>query len=491
MGNMPNSHTANAAHEYFKGKKITLMGLGLLGRGLGDAKFLAGAGAELIVADLKTEAELAPSIAQLKEFPGITYHLGAHRLEDFENRDLIIRAPNAPLDSPFLAHARELGIPVEMDASLFVNLATGAGFAAAEKSSHPAVPTIVGITGTRGKSTVTQLIYEMAQTAFVNIGRKIYLGGNVKDTATLPLLDEIGDPAKAMGGDIVVLELDSWQLQGFEEDKISPAIAVWTNFMPDHMNYYHGDMDRYFRDKAAIARFQKTGDYFIAPLDIKEKIETRLGALAGTFIDPLSQVGDGSILPDDWEVALPGVHNRANAAFAVAAARCLGITDEVIKKVLKTFTGLPDRLEFLGERNGIAFYNDSNATTPEATIAALKTLSSATATKGRPIILIAGGSDKELVFAGLAPVIEQTVKRAVFFKGTATEKIKALLPKNFPATIAANMDEAFAAALATSTPTVAQPGDIILLSPAAASFGIFKNEYDRADQFRAAFKKLK
>jgi len=129
----------------FKGKKITLMGLGLLGRGLGDAEFLADAGAELIITDLKTEAELAPSVERLKPFAAqITYHLGGHQLEDFEHRDMIVRAPNAPLDSPFLAHARAAGILIEMDASLFAKLSDA---------------TIVGITGTRGKSTVTHLIY--------------------------------------------------------------------------------------------------------------------------------------------------------------------------------------------------------------------------------------------------------------------------------------------------------------------------------------------
>ena len=422
------------------------MGLGLLGRGIGDARCFAAAGAELIVTDLKNEIELAPSIEQLKEFPNIVFHLSGHRMEDFENRDFIIRAPNAPLDSPFLAHARERGIPIEMDSSLFAKLS-------------PA--TIVGITGTRGKSTVTHLVYEMAKVA----GRNVYLGGNEKDTATLPLLNETN------AGDLVILELDSWQLQGFEEDKISPHISVWTNFMPDHMNYYHGDMARYFQDKASIARFQKSGDYFVTTPEIKEKIETRFGALAGKFIS-------ADALPADWTIALPGEHNHANAAAATAAARCLGISDEIIKNVLKTFSGLPNRLEFLGEKNGIAFYNDSNSTTPEATIAALRAL----APQQKPIVLIAGGSDKELDFTNLANEIEKTAKSVILFEGKATEKLKALLPKYFSIVEVSNMDEAFEKARSS-----AKPGEIILLSPAATSFGIFKNEYDRADQFRLAF----
>jgi UDP-N-acetylmuramoylalanine--D-glutamate ligase len=443
-----------AAH--FKGKKITLMGLGLLGRGVGDAEFLAACGAELIVTDLKTAEELAPSVDRLKDFPNIVYHLGEHRLEDFENRDMVIRAPNTPLDSPFIARARERGIPVEMDASLFAKLS-------------PA--TIVGITGTRGKSTTTHLIYEMARTA----GKDPVLGGNERGTATLPLL------ATTDATSTVILELDSWQLQGFADAKISPHISVWTNFLPDHMNYYKGDMERYFEDKAAIARFQKKGDAFVSTRDIIEKIDQRFGVLESVCIA-------NPVLPADWKVALLGDHNRANAAFACAAARGLGISDDVIKKILEAFTGLPGRLELLGEKNGIQFYDDGNSTTPEALSVALDALASV----GRPIVLIAGGSDKELDYTALVPKIERSVKKLVLFNGKATDKITALLSASspdspaFPYTAAANMNEAFAAATAAAT-----PGDTILLSPGATSFGIFKNEYDRGDQFKAAFKALK
>ncbi len=438
----------------FNGKKITLMGLGLLGRGLGDARFFAEEGAELIVTDLKSETELKPSLEKLKGFPNITYRLGGHRMEDFENRDLIMRAPNAPLDSPFLAHARERGISVAMDASLFAKLS-------------PA--TIVGVTGTRGKSTVTQFIYEMARAA----GKNPRLGGNVRDMATLPLLRE------TKAGDIVVLELDSWQLQGFEEEKIGPHIAVWTNFMPDHMNYYHGDMDRYFRDKAAIARFQKKDDYFVTNADIKGKIEAKFGPLHATCIT-------NAVIPVDWEVSLPGEHNRHNAALAAAAAKRLDVPDVIIKNVLKNFHGLPGRMEFLGEKQGVAFFNDSNATTPDATIAALEALAATDKTKGRRIVLIAGGSDKALSFTDLAPVINRAAAKIVLFEGTATEKLRPLLAKSLPQEIVKDMPAAFTAAR-----KAAKSGDIVLLSPAATSFGIFKNEYDRGDQFKALFDALK
>jgi UDP-N-acetylmuramoylalanine--D-glutamate ligase len=466
------------ARDTFAEKKITLMGLGLLGRGLGDAKFLAAAGADLIITDLKTETELASSVAALADVHGpngapakITFHLGGHLLEDFENRDLVIKAPNTPLDSPFIAHARERGIPIEMDASLFVKLSL--------KLSAP--PITVGITGTRGKSTTTQLIFEMAKAA----GKNPQLGGNVRDTATLPFIERVSGTVstRTLSGTPIILELDSWQLQGFAEDKLSPHVAVWTNFMPDHMNYYHGDVERYFEDKAAIARFQKAGDFFIAPRDIKERIETHFGPLAGAWIDPTAPE---NIIPADWAIALPGEHNRANAASARATARCLGISDDVVKNVLMNFSSLPNRLELLGEKNDIAFYNDSNATTPEATLVALRTLAGDPRTKDRPIILIAGGNDKELSFETLADEIAAsiapTIKKLILFPGKATDKLTALLPKDFPIAPVKNMDEAFAAAFAATA-----PGDIVLLSPAATSFGTFKNEYDRGDQFRAKF----
>jgi UDP-N-acetylmuramoylalanine--D-glutamate ligase len=211
--------------NYFKNKRITLMGLGLLGRGVGDARFLASLGADLIVTDLKTEAELAPSVDQLKEFSNITFHLGGHRLEDFKDRDLVIKAPNTPLNSPFIAEAKKNNIPVRMSADLFAEFA--------------GVP-IIGVTGTRGKSTVSHLIAHILKTA----GHSVLLGGNVQGVSNLSLLPQVTSDTT------LVLELDSWQLQGFGEAKISPHISVFTTFFPDHMNYYGDDMKRYFADKA-------------------------------------------------------------------------------------------------------------------------------------------------------------------------------------------------------------------------------------------------
>ncbi|MCX6720099.1 MAG: UDP-N-acetylmuramoyl-L-alanine--D-glutamate ligase, partial [Candidatus Staskawiczbacteria bacterium] len=185
--------------QFFKNKKKTVLGWGVLGRGVGYTKFLAECGADLIVTDLKTKEQLVTSIKILEKYKNIKFVLGEHRLEDFKDRDLIIKNPGVPADSIYIAEARKNSIPIEMDVSFFAKLA-------------PEV-TVVGVTGTRGKSMTTALIYEILSK---NIkGKKVYLGGNVRGIATLPLLK------KVKAGDILVCELDSWQLQGFGEAKIS------------------------------------------------------------------------------------------------------------------------------------------------------------------------------------------------------------------------------------------------------------------------------
>src|SRR3989338_927385 len=187
--------------KFFKGKKITQMGLGLLGRGVGDAAFLAKCGANVLVTDLKSKKELAPSLKKLKKYKNIKYVLDRHRLADFRNCDFVLKAAGVPLDSPYIAEAKKHGIPIEMDASLFFKL-------------MPKGVTFIGVTGTRGKTTTVHLIYEILKR--LNLKDKkgsTFLAGNIKDTATLPLLEKVGL------GDFVVAELDSWQLQGFGDSK--------------------------------------------------------------------------------------------------------------------------------------------------------------------------------------------------------------------------------------------------------------------------------
>lgn len=404
------------------------MGLGLLGRGINVAKFLGAQGAKLLITDLKSEEELASSLKELEGYSNIEYVLGEHRLEDFQEKDLIIKAAGVPLDSIYIEEAKKNNIPIEMDASLFTKLAEGV--------------ITVGITGSRGKSTTTQLIYELLKAN----NRRVFLAGNVRGVATLPLLNEVKK------GDIVVMELDSWQLQGFGDSKISPNISVFTNFLVDHMNYYKGDMDQYFSDKSNIFKYQKEDDVFFRGNTVKTDI--------GTLVE--------DVVPDDWNLKLQGQHNRYNISLAISVAKELGVKDEVIKKTVEEFEGVPGRLELVKEEEGISYYNDTTSTTPDALLAALNAI------KG-DIILISGGTDKELSYEQVVNSLN-SVKKLILFKGTATDKITPLLNREYE--IVENMKDAVQAAKDS-----AGEGDSILLSPGAASFGIFKNEFDRGDQF--------
>lgn len=472
---------------YFKGKKVTVYGLGLLGRGIGDVIFLAQNGADLIVTDLKTKEQLASSLVQIKKalkpeiFKKIKFVLGKHKLENFRRRDFILKAAGIPLESSFIAEACKNNIPVKMDASWFAELA-------------PRGVRIIGVTGTRGKSTVTHLVYEIFKLACLGSSRGrssgglsrtalegIYLGGNVRGLATLPLLK------KVKTGDLVVMELDSWQLQGFCDSQISPNVSVFTNLMRDHQNYY-GSMDKYFVDKANIYRWQKESDYLVAGSEIAKRIKKE--KVKSQLIIP-----ETSVIPKSWKIKLLGEHNLQNIAYAVTVARVLDVPEKIIKQAVENYSGVPGRLEFIRELRGVKYYNDTTATTPDGVMAALKALggSQGRSFGGRSrtvlgnIILIGGGRDKELDYKRYAPVVKKSVKALALFSGTATDKIIKILGKTkIPVKVFDNMEEAFAWANA-----FAKKGDIILLSPGAASFGVFKNEFDRGDRFNQCVKNLK
>jgi len=266
-------------------------------------------------------------------------------------------------------------------------------------------------------------------------------------------------------GDIAVLELDSWQLQGFGDLHVSPHVSVFTNLMPDHQNYYKG-MDEYFEDKANIFRYQKEGDVLIVGPMIAPRVRA-----ARSKVEPIIP-GE---LPADWAVKLPGEHMRHNAALAAAALLSLGLNAEEIREGLETFEGVEGRLQLVREVTGVSIYNDNNATTPEATIAALRALDDGK----KHIVLIAGGSDKGLELDSLAQEIHSRCKAVVLLQGTGTERLTPLLGSDMIYHITVDsLSDALHAALAN-----AQQRDIVLFSPGFASFGIFKNEYERNDEF--------
>lgn len=459
------------------------MGLGLLGRGVGDAAFLAKHGVDLLVTDLKPKKELAPSIKKLKSYKlkATSYVLGKHRLEDFKNRDFILKAAGVPLDSPYIAEARKNKIPIEMDAPLFFKLMLKGA-------------TFIGVTGTRGKTTTAYLIYEILKSKLVqklqmsdvcnyrhltSVKRKVFLAGNIKDTATLPLLEKVKE------NDFIVAELDSWQLQGFGDSKISPHISVFTTFYSDHMGYYQGSMEKYFEDKENIFRYQKKNDVLVVGSQAWESVKKT---------KPISKtvVAKTDDLPYEWRLKIPGEHNRANAACALAVARALKIPDEISRKAIENFGGVPGRLEFVREINGVKIYNDTCATTPDATIAALEALNqvrldgTSNLTWKNKIVLIMGGSDKGLDMSNLVEEIPKFCKAVFLLPGSGSEKLQATSYQLQPNLInVSNLEEAV-----EESTKAANRGDTILFSPAFASFGMFKNEYDRGEQFNKIVKKL-
>lgn len=452
----------------FRDKKITIMGLGLLGRGVGDAEFLVREGADLLVTDLKTRTELRESLNRLKRFKNIKYTLGKHRAEDFKDQDLILRAAGVPKNSKFLKIAKKNKIPIEMDDSLF--------------AKYCPCP-IIGVTGTRGKTTTATLIYEIlssmksSKDRFRARGRKVYLAGNVQGVATLPLIKKVKQ------NDLAVLELSSWQLQGWDEAGISPRIAVITNIYPDHLNYYKGNMKMYVNDKKAIYRYQSKDDFLI--LNQENKYSREFAREAGSKIIWFSRQD----VSRHWQVKLVGEHNLENIAAAMAVAKVLNVSG--IKKVIESFKGLEHRLELVREIDGVKYINDATSTTP---IAAQKAL----AAFNQPIILIAGGSDKRLDFSDLARDIKKKCKAVVLLKGEGTERLKKYLSfiiypsatSSWPSGHLSFIEVDDLRQAVKVAKNVAEAGDIVLFSPACTSFGMFVNEYDRGLKFKKVVESL-
>ncbi len=424
------------------------MGLGILGRGLGYTKFLAECGADLIVTDLKTKKQLATSVKALKKFGNIKFILGKHRLEDFRNRDMVIKSAGVSIDSFYIKEAKKNKIPIEMDVSLFAKCA-------------PKVM-IIGVTGTKGKSMTTILIYEILKQNEKFLKRKIYIGGNIRGVATLPLLK------KVKAGDILVCELDSWQLQGFGDAKLSPHISVFTSFMPDHMGYYKNSMKDYFNDKANIFKYQKKGDILIVRPDVKKLIPKN---------------GKRKLM-----VVKPGNFQEENRTCALEVAKLFKIPDKNIRKTLKNFKGLEGRLQYVKTIKGVKIYNDNNATMPEATMAGIKALSVSPdpGSGEKRIILICGGTDKGLKLASFVKVINKYCKAVVLIPGTGTEKLLKNHKLQIPNEIGKDFKDVMKKAM-----RYAKKGDAILFSPAFTSFGMFNNEYERGGLFMKIIKNLK
>lgn len=463
--------------QFFKNKRVTVFGLGLNGGGVAVVKFLAKYGAkEIIVTDIKKRSELTASIALLKNIKNVTYVLGQHRPEDFTRVDMVIANPGIAWTNEYIKLALKKNIPVEMDASIFFQLC-----------SRP----VIGITGTKGKTTTSTLLVAILRAA----GHHVVSVG-IGQVPVLNALDDLKSKS------VVVFELSSWRLSSLAYIKKSPHIALFTNIFPDHLNYYKS-MAGYLKDKKNIFAFQTKKDYLIINDDNEMVVEA--ASICSSHVIGFSEqneiekdgvfIKDGAIVSKVGQerqvvmmlsdIAIRGSHNIGNVLAAITGAITYGVDVKIIRKSVVAFSGVEHRLEFVREKNGVKYYNDTSATVPEAACMALQSFT-------EPIVLIAGGSNKGLDFAMLGEAIAKQTKDVVFFKGEATERLIKSLRKHITEadqsrvfSVVESMEEAVRVASEK-----AEKGDIVLLSPGATSFGLFRNEFDRGEQFRAVVKKI-
>jgi UDP-N-acetylmuramoylalanine--D-glutamate ligase len=438
--------------KLFKDKKVIVMGLGLHGGGVSAAKFFYKQGAKVLVTDLKTKEQLKESILKLKKFK-INFVLAGHKEEDFKKADLIIKNPDVPNSSPYLEIARKNNIPIETDISLFFKLTNAF---------------TIGVTGTKGKSTTASLIFHILKSKF----KRVFLVGNI-GVSPLEIISKIEK------GDRVVLELSSFEL---EDLKQSPNISVITNILPDHLNRY-GDMSKYADSKKSIFKFQNKKDILI--LNEEDDIVKNFAreSLSKKYFYSAKTISK-SIKIKDFK--LLGNHNLSNLAAAVLVAKLLKIPMPKINNAIKSFKGVSSRQEFVKEINGVKYFNDTTATMPDAVIAAIDAFSDKYLDS--KLIFICGGQNKELDFLELAKKIKEKVEYLILLPGTASEKMeKDLLRYGYNKIYKVSSIEN----AVLRAKEISRKGDIVVLSPGAASFNLFKNEFDRGNHFVKAVKSLK
>jgi UDP-N-acetylmuramoylalanine--D-glutamate ligase len=447
------------------GKHVVILGLARQGTAL--ARFLVQAGAEVTVSDIKPKSELKEALASLEGLP-IRYVLGKHPLSLLNKADLVCLSGGVPLDIPVVVEARRRGIPLSNDAQLFL-----------ERCPAP----IIGITGSAGKTTTTALVGEMCRAA----GLSTWVGGNIGN----PL---IADLERIRPDDWVVMELSSFQL---ELMTVSPHIAAVLNITPNHLDR-HSKMEDYIAAKRTIVAYQRADDFAVLGFDDANAralaIETAAHLL---WFSGRAEVDEGAFKTNGTltlrlngvdreicqasEVRLRGRHNLLNVLAACALAGVAGAPVEAMRQVILTFTGVEHRLELVRELNGVQWYDDSIATAPERTLAALRSFE-------EPIVLLAGGRDKKLPWEEFAREVKARVRCLITF-GEAGPMIARLVSEalgNDAGNAALEsiaqvetLDEAVALAA-----RVARPGDVVLLSPGGTSFDAFRDFAARGDRFK-------
>jgi UDP-N-acetylmuramoylalanine--D-glutamate ligase len=438
--------------QFFAGKNVLVMGLGRFGGGVDVAKFAADAGAKVIVTDLAPAEELSYSIKQLEESPDIEYHLGSHDPADFKQADIIVVNPAVPEGNQYLKLARQHKKLITSQIGIFFQLC-------------PA--TIIGITGANGKSTTTALSAHLLKNASDN---SVWLSGNIGNEPLLTIADQIRPD------DLVVLELSSFQIEQLAQIQKGPHIALLTNLTPNHLDRY-GTFAKYCAAKENIFKFQKLDSppavsIFNAEDEIAAKWFEKYKRDAGRICVKFSVDDVSEEIRDNFP--LPGRANLSNLAATLCIARHFGVEDKQIIKSLPKFKALPHRLEFVAEIKGVKWYNDSKATTPQSAITAIEAFE-------QPIIIIAGGYDKHIPFDEFGQKIAEKTKAAILLGQTAQKIADAITARPKTKTkieIVNSLPRAveLAKQLATN-------GDVVLLSPACASYDMFDNFEQRGKQF--------
>lgn len=452
----------------FAGKRVLVMGLGRFGGGIGVTRWLCDQGASVTVTDLAAEDDLAESLVALDGYD-VSYHLSGHDERDLEVCDLLVVNPAVNKHkSEFFLQAKELGVPWTSEMNLFLERCRGQ---------------IVGVTGSVGKSTTTAMIGEILQAATNHhdwpYGR-VWLGGNIGKS----LLDDLSEITER---DVVVLELSSFQLEDAAEIRRSPNIAVVTNIRENHLDR-HGTLEAYAAAKATILKYQSQDDWLIVPFESgvdllpqgwENKLRLwRFGVDVETNRVRWERPGEAGRKTETVAVSLsiPGRHNLENAAAALAVARVLGVGDADSLKALSGFHGLPHRLELVCERDGIRYYNDSKATTPEAAMTSLKAFDGG-------VVVLVGGSDKGTSFDAMGRSLAERAKGVVCMGDTGPKIAAALEAARGGERPKAMTVESFEDAMDAAR-SMASAGDVVLLSPGCASFDWFRNYEERGELFR-------
>ena len=421
------------------GKRVTVVGLGRFGGGVGVTRWLCRQGARVTVSDQAGAEELAESVDKLVGCD-VALHLGGHEEADFLTADLLVVNPAVAKGSPLLAAAEEAGVPRTSEINLLLERCPG---------------TVVGVTGSVGKSTTTAMIGEVLARRYIT-----HVGGNIGGS----LLNDLTD---MRAEDMVVLELSSFQLEDVPLVGISPHVAVVTNIQANHLDR-HGTMSAYADAKKNIFAFQGREDVLV--LNSADKALISWAADAPGRIEMFDPGGEA------FELIVPGAHNQANAQAAWAAARQLGIDRETAAEALRAFTGLPHRLQLVAERDGVRFVDDSKCTTPAGAIVALE------AFEPGQCVIIVGGYDKGVSFDELGRAIARRAKAVVAMGATREQIVSAVATAREGGLPEIARAEDFASAVSLAC-EYAKGGEVVLLSPACASYDQFANYEQRGQAF--------